>query len=357
VPPSGSVNDPTSSVTPPGGSSGAIVPPGGTVGGSSGTGVKPLENQLINGNCRFVGDSNSQRALSRADQCESTAQSLQDKADFLGETIKTSSGRSAQERADLEFQLAKTRAQRIDVVYPGGSEPRAAASIRAISENPLYQEMSPERKLAFWHVMNYGLGTGQLGRKDLANTAAAMWGLLENKSVLAQHPELKNGLLQMGPGSSNSGSSALAGMGLAFAVVGVGGGGTALGITATGSISNPVGATLVMIVAAGVAGYVIAGVAKDVYNSVLRASNTDKDQNGKIKVDNIPSESRDIPGWEDIDVPRDPLNADPEFRKWFHREYKTGQKISGGKNQTNPDMDVEEAYRQWVLEGKPRIKK
>jgi YD repeat-containing protein len=269
VPPSGSVNDPTSSVTPPGGSSSGIVPPGGSIGGSSGTGVKPLENRLINGNCRFVGDSNSQSALSRADECESTEQSLQEKADFLGETIKTSSGRSAQERADLEFQLAKTRAQRIDVVYPGGSEPRAAASVRAISENPLYQEMSPERKLAFWHVMNYGLGTGQVGRKDLANTAAAMWGLLENKSVLARYPELQTGVYQLGPTPSTNSSSSLAGLGLVLSVGGLGG--ESLGISAVvGGASLSVAATAFLIV---VSGYVAFEVGKELALSIQNMSN------------------------------------------------------------------------------------
>jgi hypothetical protein len=90
-------------------------------------------------------------------------------------------------------------------------------------------------------------------------------------------------------------------------------------------------------------------------SGIVRSSDNSKSDE-EIKVDEMPSEEVDVPGWDDIDVPRDPLKSDPDFARWFHKEYKNDQRMSGGKGTRNPDMDIDAAYRQWVLEGRPKVK-
>jgi CDGSH-type Zn-finger protein len=45
---------------------------------------------------------------------------------------------------------------------------------------------------------------------------------------------------------------------------------------------------------------------------------------------------------------------DKDFRRWFHKEYK-GDVKSTSKDQLNPDVDLDEAYGQWLGEGKPKV--
>ncbi len=41
------------------------------------------------------------------------------------------------------------------------------------------------------------------------------------------------------------------------------------------------------------------------------------------------------------------------FRRWFHKKLNEDQKMSGGSN--NPDLDLEEGYQQWLGEGRPTV--
>ena len=45
---------------------------------------------------------------------------------------------------------------------------------------------------------------------------------------------------------------------------------------------------------------------------------------------------------------------DKDFRRWFHKEYK-GDVKSTSKDQSNPDVDLDDAYDQWLGEGKPKV--
>ncbi|HZN95164.1 MAG TPA: hypothetical protein VFB81_20775 [Myxococcales bacterium] len=52
------------------------------------------------------------------------------------------------------------------------------------------------------------------------------------------------------------------------------------------------------------------------------------------------------------------LEKDKDFRRWFHREYKPGQKAPSGKRK-NPDLsgeDVLDAHEEWIHSGKPKVK-
>jgi RHS repeat-associated protein len=53
---------------------------------------------------------------------------------------------------------------------------------------------------------------------------------------------------------------------------------------------------------------------------------------------------------------REAFNKVKDFRRWFHKEWKKDQKVPGGKDKRNPDMDLDEAYEQWKAEGHPRVK-
>ena len=185
----------------------------------------------LNGRCAWFGDTNVEYALSAPDQCEPAAIGLQEKADWLEKQIRNAGGSSVQERANLEFQIVKTQAQLIDIKFPSSNGSSATASINAMVLNPLYKELSPERKLAFWKVLHQGLATGNIGRTDLGNMAGAMWGIGQNKDVLAAHPELKAGYGLNGFSQGNSSSTPWAIFGLTL--VGAGTNGT-LGISATG---------------------------------------------------------------------------------------------------------------------------
>jgi hypothetical protein len=195
----------------------------------SGAVVRALYFAPLNGRCAWFGDTNT--AFTVEDKCEPAAIGLQEKADWLENQIRNAGGSSVQERANLEFQIVKTQAQLIDIKFPSSNGPSASASISAMVENPLYKELSPERKLSFWKVLHQGLATGDIGRTDLGNMAGAMWGIGQNKDVLAAHPELKAGYGLNGFSQGNSSSTPWAMFGLTL--VGAGTNGT-LGISAAG---------------------------------------------------------------------------------------------------------------------------
>jgi Pretoxin HINT domain len=86
VPPSGSVSDPTSGVIPPGGSSSAVQPPAGSGSGSSA--VQPLYWMNVNGNCRWIGDSNIEAALDpKNDNCKPSKKDLEERDAWLKENV------------------------------------------------------------------------------------------------------------------------------------------------------------------------------------------------------------------------------------------------------------------------------
>jgi Bacterial toxin 37 len=177
---------------------------------------------------------------------------LQRKADALKEEIKNATGRSAQERASLEFDLAKVQAERLDLTHPNTGGASGKASIEAMQQAPAYQKMTPVEKLAYWKVLNYGMESGKVGAKDLANTAGAMWGIGQNKSVLALYPELSGKGLPTGIGSPGGFDASLALFGFTFAGTG---GGLTLGITTTaGGLACPV-----CVAALAIAGDVLIG--------------------------------------------------------------------------------------------------
>jgi hypothetical protein len=52
------------------------------------------------------------------------------------------------------------------------------------------------------------------------------------------------------------------------------------------------------------------------------------------------------------------LKGNQNFRRWFHREYKSDQVLPKG-GRTNPDMSsqqVRDAYLEWLETGKPKVK-
>jgi hypothetical protein len=162
----------------------------------------------LNGRCEWFDDGKDTKG------CEPNAQDLQRKADQLEANIKKSTGLSAQERAALEFELVKTLAWRMDLLNPGGTGPSARASIGAIVESQAYRNLSPERKLALWQVVSTGLQKGEIGRADLGRVAGGMWGLSQNKSVLAAYPELQSPPPSRGAGFSSANAFAPLGLGL-----------------------------------------------------------------------------------------------------------------------------------------------
>jgi Colicin E5 ribonuclease domain len=222
----------SSGVTPPGSSPGTatgVTPP--TGGGK----VTPQNFRINGGPCiqSWVFGS-----LSDTDCHDWDVDALQRKADALKEEIKNSTGRSPQERASLEFDLAKVQAQRLDLTHPNTGGASGKASVEAMVNAPVYQKMTPVEKLAYWQVLNYGMESGNVGAKDLANTAGAMWGIGQNKNVLALYPELSGKGLPTGIGSSGGFDASLALFGLAFAGTGEG---LSLGIATTaGSLACPV---------------------------------------------------------------------------------------------------------------------
>jgi hypothetical protein len=48
------------------------------------------------------------------------------------------------------------------------------------------------------------------------------------------------------------------------------------------------------------------------------------------------------------------FQKDKDFRRWFHKEYKEDVK-SSSKDRSNPDIDLQEGYDQWLAEGKPKV--
>jgi hypothetical protein len=202
---------------------------------------------------------------------------LQRKADQLEANIKKSTGLSAQERAALEFELVKTLAWRVDLLNPGGTGPSARASIWAVVESPAYRNLSPERKLALWQVVSTGLQTGKMGRDDLGRVAGGMWGLSQNKNVLAAYPELQN--KNLGAGFMPSGGpDGLAALGLG--VTALAGGGLQLGLGGGGAglvaAANP-WVLAALVVAAGAYMVLSSDIGQDAIRNiggVLRASGT-----------------------------------------------------------------------------------
>jgi RHS repeat-associated protein len=54
---------------------------------------------------------------------------------------------------------------------------------------------------------------------------------------------------------------------------------------------------------------------------------------------------------------REALERDQQFRRWFHREFKPDSIATGGKGgRTNPDVNLDGAYKQWLGEGRPGVK-
>ena len=53
---------------------------------------------------------------------------------------------------------------------------------------------------------------------------------------------------------------------------------------------------------------------------------------------------------------KDAFRNDKDFRRWWHRNYKTHQKIPGGgrKNPDLPDEDILHGYLEWIELGKPK---
>jgi hypothetical protein len=231
--------------------------------GSGEGGVNPLSWVPLNGRCEWFDDGKDKQG------CEPNAQDLQRKADELEANIKKSTGLSAQERAALEFELVKTLAWRVDLLNPGGTGPTARASIWAIVESPAYDNLSPERKLAFWQVISYGLQTGKMGRADLGQVAGGMWGLSQNKSVLAAYPELRN--KNLGAGFMPSGGTdGLAALGLG--VTAMAGGTLQLGLS--GSASAGLVATVnpavlaILVIAAGAYMVLSSDIGQDVIRNI-----------------------------------------------------------------------------------------
>ncbi len=169
VPPSGSVNDPTSSVTPPGGSSGAIVPPGGSVGGSSNR-VKPLGTyNPVTGKCVEI-DWNTE-------QCD-TDKDLDTKANNLE---AAAAGASGTKREEYLLKLEEIRLQQ-NIRVRFGIDNRLADSIfKGIVGSEMYSEDFSHAKnggssqsLKFLKDLNYLIVHGSTGRDFLMGLASFM---------------------------------------------------------------------------------------------------------------------------------------------------------------------------------------
>ena len=264
MPPSSST--PTSSgVTPPTGSSPSVSP---VTPPSSGGTVTTLGYKMLNGNCRWF------EKLTES-SCEPNASDLQIRAQELEDEIKDSAGRPPQEQAALAFDLAKVLAWRSDLLYPGGS-PSRRASVEAMANAPAYKNLSPERKLAFWTVLDRGMMTGKTGRADLANLAGAMWGIGQNKDVLAKYPELRSPM-PTGNGS-NSYNSSLAAFGATF-IIGAGGTAT-LNFSQVALSVNPEALTCLFIVATAYVGFQAGRGIATVIQGVLRSEEVKKIETG-----------------------------------------------------------------------------
>jgi hypothetical protein len=219
----------------------------------------------LNGRCEWFDDGKDTKG------CEPNAQDLQRKTDQLEANIKKSTGLSAQERAALEFELVKTLAWRVDLLNPGGTGPSARASIWAIVESPAYRNLSPERKLALWQVVSYGLQTGKMGRDDLGRVAGGMWGLSQNKNVLAAYPELRQNV-PSGFNFAPQGSDPLLATGLLLVA---GSGGVQLTFGAAATTTNPLVLTVLTVAAGAYASFQAGRGIASIIQGILRAAEAD----------------------------------------------------------------------------------
>ena len=244
VPSASSVSSPTSSVKPVGSST-----------------VKPLYYAPLNGRCAWFTDPTGK------DSCTPDATDLQIRAGEIEQEIKDSIGQPVQVQADLHFQLAKVLARRIDLIYPSSNGPTARASIEAMVLSPAYKNLSPERKLAYWKVVDTGLATGKIGRSDLGNMAGALWGIGQNRDVLAGHPELRGGF--MGSPSGVNSSNGLAAFGMALALGS--GGNLNLGIAASAGGLTFAGVAVLIVATAYVSFEAGKGLAAQIQNVLGRS--------------------------------------------------------------------------------------
>ena len=160
VPPSGSVNDPTSSVTPPGGSSSGIVPPGGSVGGSSGGKVKPQDSgYFYNGNGDCVSFTFILNPLATP-HC-TPSKSLEDEAQARAAKIANGTGtqQDVERLAVIETTLL-ARARLPDAVADRG--------IESILKSPFYASLTPGERVQMWLGLTHNFIYNRISTQDFA---------------------------------------------------------------------------------------------------------------------------------------------------------------------------------------------
>ncbi len=148
IPPSGSVNDPTSSVTPPGGSSAGIVPPGGSVGGSSGGKVQPLGGKY---------DATGECVQDKVRRDCTTSKDLMRQSIKLAIKIERGLG-TEQDNIDL--------ARNTTILAARETMPDKTADdyVRRLSNSPLYKSLEPKERSQMWIGLTLDFANGKLDK-------------------------------------------------------------------------------------------------------------------------------------------------------------------------------------------------